>query len=84
MADAKKAGRSKKRHVAARLWTAAKTFFGADTKSPSLKESLEARYTVGGPASHSESKKLVALIHPGAFMVLTPQRRDSEPDGDRE
>lgn len=69
----------KKRHVAARLWTAAKNFFGVKPKA-GLFAAIEAKNTVGGTASHSESKELVGLIHPGGFVVMTPQRRNNETD----
>lgn len=88
MARETKAKVLKKGHAAARLWTAAREFFGLRSKSKSkpradLLAALKANNTVGGAASYSDSKKLVGFIHPGGFVVLTPQQRTDESDADR-
>jgi len=85
MAENNQEEQSKKGHPAARLWTAARSFFGVRVKSKSktsLVAALEARNTVGGAAAHTDSKKLVGFIHPGGFVVLTPQSRDTESEAD--
>jgi hypothetical protein len=90
MAEKTQAAGTKKGYTAARLWTAARTFFrvGVRAKSKSkpkagLVAALEAKNTVGGAASHTDSNQLVGFIHPGGFVVLTPQRREPESDTDR-
>jgi hypothetical protein len=83
MAEMKQPTGLKKGHVAARLWTAARDFFGAKRGSKSksgLAAAIEANNTVGGVSSHTDSKKLVGFIHPGGFVVLTPQRRSDSSD----
>jgi len=76
----------KKGNVAARLWKAARNFFGTGAKSEAkagLVAALEAKNTVGGAAAHTDSNKLVGFIHPGGFVVLTPQNRGAESEADR-